>query len=107
MPVEAEGRALVEAEGKALVAAEGVEPVTTWLVMLAEQSIRPPPPEPEPLHWLIVMTRAEAIVPLAMQSIPTRWPPLAEPLHWVIAASTVVAGKGSQPVVMPSPEPTH
>ncbi len=28
-------------------------------------------------------------------------PPLAEPLHCVIVAPLVVAGKGSQPVVMP------
>ena len=46
-------------------------------------------------------------MPVAIQLIPTRPPPLAEPLHWVIAAPVVVAGKGLQPVVMPSPEPTH
>lgn len=32
-------------------------------------------------------------------------PPFAEPLHWVMVAPLVVAGKGSQPVVIPSPEP--
>jgi hypothetical protein len=56
---------------------------------------------------LIVTTSAEDMVPLATQVIPTKVPPLAEPLHWVMAALTVVAGKGLQPVVMPSPEPTH
>jgi hypothetical protein len=81
--------------------------MTALLTMLAEQLTLAPPPRPEPLHWLTVTTRAEAIVPVAIQVIPTRFPPLAEPLHWVIAAPVVVAGKGVQPVVRPSPEPTH
>jgi hypothetical protein len=46
-------------------------------------------------------------VPVAVQVSPTSVPPLAEPLHWVIVAPVVVAGKGSQPVVIPPPEPTH
>jgi hypothetical protein len=77
------------------------------LVKLAEQIMRAPPPLAEPLHWVIVTGRAEAMEPVAVQVMPTRVPPLAEPLHWVIAALVVVAGKGLQPVVIPPPDPTH
>ena len=51
------------------------------------------------------------MVPDASQSRMTRVPPLAEPLHWVIVAPVVVAGNGSQRIVVPippnSPDPTH
>src|ERR1035437_9695440 len=85
----------------------GGVPLTALLIRLAEQMTRAPPPLAEPLHWLTVTPWAEAIVPVAVQVRPTRVPPLAEPLHWVIAAPVVLAGKGSQPVVIPPPEPTH
>ena len=49
--------------------------------------------------------------PRRLQISPTSVPPLAEPLHWVIVAPDVVAGKGSQTIVVPiapdSPDPTH
>ena len=99
------GDAPAEADSPAEAEAAGA--LTALLAMLAAQLTLPPPPRPEPLHWLTVTTRAEAIVPVAVQLIPTRLPPLAEPLHCVMAASVVVAGKGVQPVVRPSPEPTH
>jgi hypothetical protein len=37
--------------------------------MLAEQMARPPPPLPEPLHWLIVTAKVEDLVPFAVQVI--------------------------------------
>src|SRR5450759_4969146 len=74
--------------------------------MFAEQMTRAPPPLAELLHWLMVTPWAEGFVPVAVHFSSTRVPPLAEPLHWVIAAPVVVAGKGSQPVVI-LPEPTH
>lgn len=37
------------------------------LTMLAEQMTRAPPPEPEPLHWSIVMGWVDDIVPVAVQ----------------------------------------
>ena len=83
------------------------ETETRTLEIVAEQITRAPPPLVEPLHWLIVTSAPEDIVPLAVQVSPTRVPPLAEPLHWVIAAPEVVAGKGLQPIVIPPPEPTH
>jgi len=80
------------------------------LVMFAEQMIRAPPPLAEPLHWLILRAAPEDFVPVAVQvEEATRPPPFAEPLHWVIVAPEVVAGKGSQTILMPPPpaEPTH
>ena len=62
------------------------------LTMLDEQVTRLPPPLPEPLHWLIVTSSADVVVPVARQFSPTRVPPFAEPLHWVIAAPVVFAG---------------
>jgi hypothetical protein len=47
------------------------------------------------------------MAPVAVQVIPTKVPPFAEPLHWVMAAPVVLAGTGSQPVVIPPPDPTH
>jgi len=79
-------------------------------VTFAEQMIRAPPPLAEPLHWLILRAAPEDFVPVAVQvEDATRPPPFAEPLHWVIVAPEVVAGKGSQTIVMPPPpaEPTH
>lgn len=91
----------------------GVEPpelvvlaVTTRLTMLAEQITSAPPPFADPLHWLI-RTPPTARVPVALHRRPTSVPPFADPLHWVIAAPVVVAGNGSQFLVMPPPEPTH
>ena len=84
--------------------------VTLLVVMLVEQMMRAPPPLADPLHWLIVTPRADDCVPVAVQVEPaTTPPPLADPLHWVIVAPEVVAGKGSQAIVMPPPpaEPTH
>ena len=81
--------------------------LTALLITLAEQMTRAPPPLADPLHWLTVTPWAEAIMPVAVQVSPTRVPPFADPLHWVIAAPVVLAGKGSQPVVIPPPEPTH
>ena len=66
-----------------------------------------PPPLAESLHWLIRTGAAGDLEPRATQVSSTRVPPLAELLHWVIVAFVVVAGNGSQPVVMPPPEPTH
>ncbi|MEJ7696052.1 MAG: hypothetical protein WKF78_05370 [Candidatus Limnocylindrales bacterium] len=77
------------------------------LSIFEEQMTSPPPPLADPLHWLIVTPRLEDSVPVAVQVSPTRVPPFAEPLHCVIVASTAVAGNGSQPLVSPSPEPTH
>jgi hypothetical protein len=90
----------------------GVEPppvvvaLTRTFLMLAEQMTSAPPPLAEPLHWLIVTPWDEGFVPLAVHLSWTSVPPLAEPLHCVIVAPVVVAGKGSQPMVM-LPEPTH
>ena len=80
--------------------------MTSLLVKMAEQTTLAPPPLPEPLHWLIVMLKVEAVVPVAVQARPTSVPPLAEPLHWVIAA-LVADCNGMHPVVRPPPEPTH
>src|ERR1035437_5475383 len=85
----------------------GGVPLTALLIRVAEQMTRAPPPLAEPLHWLTVRAWVEAMVPVAVQVSPTRVPPLADPLHWVIAAPVVLAGKGSQPVVIPPPDPTH
>jgi len=75
--------------------------------MLAEQITNDPPPLAESLHWLIVTPWAAAWVPTAVQIRPTSVPPLADPLHCVMVAPEVVAGNGTQPMVMPPPEPTH
>ncbi len=75
--------------------------------MLDEQMTSPPPPFVESLHWLMVTAWAGVCVPLAVHVRPTSVPPLADPLHCVIVAPVVVAGKGSQPLVIPSPDPTH
>jgi len=77
------------------------------LVMLEEQMTNAPPPFAESLHWLTVTLAVADAVPVAVQVNATRVPPLAEPLHCVIVAPLVVAGNGSQPMVMPPPEPTH
>jgi hypothetical protein len=80
---------------------------TTTLVMLEEQMTNAPPPFAELLHWLIVTLEVADAVPAAVQVNATSVPPLAESLHCVIVAPLVVAGNGSQPKVMPPPEPTH
>lgn len=91
-----------------VVVLPGVEAwVTRRLVMFAEQMTSAPPPLAEPLHWLILTARLDDFVPEAVHLKPTSVPPLAEPLHWVIVAPVVVAGNGSQPVVIPPPDPTH
>ena len=90
-----------------------VEPVVVVLVvrirltMLAEQITSAPPPLADPLHWLTRTDSADDLLPVAVQVSWTRVPPFAEPLHWLIVAPDVVAGKGSQPVCLPPPEPTH
>jgi len=83
------------------------EAARTWFVMLAEQITSAPPPLAEPLHWLIRTLTLDDFEPDAVHFSPTRVPPLADPLHCVIVAPVVVAGNGSQPVVMPPPDPTH
>jgi hypothetical protein len=100
------GEALGEGEAVGDEVGEGLG-ATALFVTFAEQITRAPPPLAEPLHWLIVTLWTEDSVPVAVQVSPTRVPPLAEPLHWVIVAPALVAGKGTQPVVMPPPEPTH
>src|SRR6185369_17269327 len=79
----------------------------TLLTMLAEQMTRAPPPFADPLHWLTLTECVELIVPVAVQVRRTRVPPFADPLHCVTRAPEVVAGNGSQPDVIPPPEPTH
>ena len=79
---------------------------TRRFVIFVEQMTRAPPPLAEPLHWLTRTPCEAGFVPLAVQVSWTRVPPPAEPLHCVIVAFVVVAGNGSQPVVM-LPEPTH
>lgn len=100
------GTAVGAAVGAVVGAAEGTG-TPFRLSMFEEQITRPPPPEPEPLHWLIVTLNASDWVPVAVQVSSTNVPPLADPLHCVIVAPVAVAGKGSQPTVKPSPEPTH
>ena len=97
--------------------------VESWLPMLAfgmlavapptvfsrraEHTVRVPPPLAEPLHWLIVTTRPEDWLPVAVQvrDVP---PPLAEPLHCVMAAPVVFAGYGLQAFTVPVvTDPTH
>src|ERR1700693_3263471 len=78
-----------------------LEPLILLFAMVAEQMTRAPPPLAEPLHWLIVTRCDDGVVPVARRVRRPRAPPLAEPLHCVIVAPVVVAGKGSQPVVMP------
>jgi hypothetical protein len=46
----------------------GGVPMSALVTMLAEQIIRAPPPLAEPLPWLIVTSRAEAVVPVAVQA---------------------------------------
>jgi len=70
----------------------GGVPLTALFARLAEHMTRAPPPLAEPLHWLIVTTTAEDIVPVAVHVSWTRVPPLAESLHCVIAAPVVLAG---------------
>lgn|SRR5690242_18184684 len=86
---------------------EGAEDAVSKRVStFAEQMTRAPPPFVDPLHWLIV-TKPDASSPVAVHVSSTSVPPLAEPLHCVMSAPLVVAGKGSHPVVIPPPEPTH
>lgn len=101
------GGALV-ALGVGLGVGGGVtESATRRFVMFAEQMTRDPPPLAELLHWLILTSPSDDRVPVAVHCSPTSVPPFAEPLHCVIVALVVVAGNGSQPTVMPPPEPTH
>jgi len=53
---------------------------TNTLLILAEQTVRVPPPLLEPLHWLIRTASPVERVPVAVQvsDVP---PPLPEPLH--------------------------
>src|SRR3954470_8104963 len=94
-------------EGADEGADEGAEEGASKRVsMFAEQMTSAPPPFVEPLHWLIV-TKPDACAPLAVHVNSTSVPPFADPLHCVMSAPLVVAGKGSHPVVIPPPDPTH
>lgn len=80
---------------------------STLFVMVAEQTVRVPPPFDEPLHWSMMKARPEDCVPLAVQ-VNEAPPPFPEPLHWVIVALVVVAGSGLQARTVPVvAEPTH
>lgn len=86
---------------------DGVAVRPILLVILAEQTVRVPPPLAEPLHWLISTVWPADWVPVAVQ-VSEAPPPLPEPLHWVIVAPVVVAGNGLQIISVPVvTEPTH
>jgi hypothetical protein len=64
------------------------------LVTKAVQVTSPPPPLPEPLHWLTVTGRADASVEPGWTSHVTRIvppPPVPASLHWVMVAFVVLA----------------
>jgi hypothetical protein len=61
------GLSLGLADGLAVGSGGGLGDRMALLTMLAEQMTRPPPPEPEPLHWSIVTGWVDDIVPVAVQ----------------------------------------
>jgi len=88
-----------DVDGPTLALGAGLA-ASTLFVMLAEHTVRVPPPLDEPLHWLIVTARPEDWVPDAVQ-VSDAPPSLPEPLHWVIVAVVVVAGSGLQALTVP------
>jgi hypothetical protein len=61
------GLSLGLADGLSVGSGGGLGDRMALLTMLAEQMTRPPPPEPEPLHWSIVTGWVDDIVPVAVQ----------------------------------------